>query len=308
MKSPRILELLIPGLFAPTISDPSIRTPKVLGRIFGRGRVFADPAEAWESVLAIRLGYRQSDGGLRTWYAWPVRLIPGIRDMVAQPVPALTPEEWMQLRAVAEPEFDALGAEWIFAGREPLECSLAEDGEWDGPPPSIAWGRPIRVPSLTSAIQRRLQVFLAALPMVWTAHDVNEERRRSNLPEVHSLWMWSPGLPCQTPDVLQVAGGAALVDRLCQTAGVAWTGDLMDTRAQLTVIDSLLRFRDGPHREEIIESISEDLLYTRLRQLRKGHFETLVIRDPGVAQVHLSRWEARRFWRRSRGFQDVVVA
>lgn len=299
-------EILVPGLFAPVTADSPPGTPKALARVLGRGRVLADPAESWESLLSHRLGFDQPETGLRTWFGWPVRLIPGIRDMVVQPVPALTPEEWTQLRTAAEPEFNALDAAWIHSGREPLECRFAEDGIWEGQPPSVAWGRPIRVYPLSQPVQRRMQVFLAALPMVWTTHPVNEERRRSALPEVHSLWMWSPGIPAQLSVVQKVATGSALAQRLCQIAGVACSEDPLDAQAQLTVIDSLLRFREGPHRDEIIESISEDLLQTRLRQLRKGHFETLVIRDPGALQVQLSRWEARRFWRRPAELWDLA--
>jgi hypothetical protein len=306
MKSRRILELLIPGLFGAASFNPSVRTPTVLGRVLGRGRVFTDPAESWESLLSLRLGFRQPDAGLRNGFAWPVRFIPGIRDMVVQPVPALTPEEWIELRAAADPEFAALGAEWTYAGREPLEFMLAGAGIWEGLPPSVAWNRAVRVYPLNQPIQRRIQVFLSALPMVWTAHSVNQERTRANLPEVQSLWLWSPGIPAELPDIQQVAASSALAHRLCEIAGVACSDDLLNVQAQLTVIDSLLRFRDGPHREEILESISEDLLYARLRQLNRGRFETLVIRDPGVLQVHLSRWEARRFWRRSAALQDIA--
>ncbi len=292
--------MLVPGLWGIPEQNPDLATPALLARILGRGRFAAGTRPGWEATAADRLGFQAVASGRRRWLALPVSLAAGMTDLVATRVEDLSPGEWESLRAAVLPEFEQAGA--VLQDRVPglPTLELEGEGEWQGPPPSIGLGKPMRVPGLDSPVARRLQVLGNMVQMVWFEHPVNRERLRSGRLPVQGLWFWSPGVPSGAPSVRRVAGGGSLARWLAEEAEVAWSADPFDGQAELVVIDAFSREGGVDRHAALLESLCSDLLAPHIERLRKGKVAEIRLQDPGVAGVRLDRADWRRFWRRGR--------
>jgi hypothetical protein len=294
------VEVLVPGLWRVPGQDPGTRTPPLLARILGRGRLGESGSPAWEAALAARLGFRHVATGRRHWLALPVSLAAGMTDLVASRVEDLTPDEWNALQSALLPELEQSGATL----NEPLPglpvLELDGEGDWEGPPPSAGLGRPLRVPRLNSEVARRLQVLANTVQMLWFEHPVNRERAGSGRAPVQGLWFWSPGVPPGTPSPARVAGGGNVARWLAEAAGAAWSGDPFAPDADLIVIDAFAREEDVTRHRALLESLCADVLTPHLTRLRAGRVAELRVHDPGTALLRLERADWRRFWRRGR--------
>lgn len=305
MREEKVAELVLPGLFRMSAEASIQSLPKRIQRVFSRGQILPDRSAGWESLLAFRLGYEQPESGMRSWFVWPVHLVSGMSDLVAHGIEDLSWEEWQSLRGEAEPEMVALQGLWqdsvepVSSVVDWLEVQLEAEGRWEGLPPSTGWGRPMQIPSLDQPVHRRLQVFTATLPMLWSTHPSNVQRQQTGRRIAHSLWFWSPGERPSLPETTcrRVAGGGSLARCLCSRSVVAWTDDPLDTKADLTIMERLLRV-PARQQSEMLEHFSDTLLARRLQELLRGDWSKLVIRDPGFWQIHLSRGQWLRFWRR----------
>jgi hypothetical protein len=294
------LEILVPGLWPRPGDEPYRETPPLLAKMLGRGDVTLSRVAGWEKAAADRLGFRSPAAGHRRWLAVPVSLTAGLGDAVAQPVEDLAQEEGAALLGSILPELEAASAVMRPVAPGLFELELEAEGEWDMAPPSVALGRPIRVPRLQSVVTRRLQILGNAVQMAWFDHPVNGERVRTGRTPVHGLWFWSPGVPVESPTVRRVAGGGAVAAWLAAAAGVAWSADPLERQADLTVVDVLLRAEHAGRHGDLLASFSEDLLQARLERLREGQASEIRVHDPGVALLRLRRSDWRRFWRRPR--------
>lgn len=313
---PRVTHLL-PGLWAPTAGVPdTIQSPWVqrLARWLGRARADGtiETAAGWEAALAERLGYRQPDGGHRTWLAQPVQLTPGMKDLVAHPVDAVADAEREALWSAAEPELEAADASLRLAEDGLWELQLEAEGRAGGPPPSMGLGRSMVAPSLEGELARRLQVLGNGLQMAWFQHPVNLEREREGRGGVHGLWLWSPGCASEATSVRRVCGGGAIARWLAQGADVDWKADPAAAPATdgdtVVVVDALAAPPSYERRLEILESVAEDVVAPKVRSLMRGGLATLEFVDTqagdGVGQSETARVLERRdtlaFWRRPR--------
>jgi hypothetical protein len=299
------VEIVVPGLWPRAGEEPNTETPALLAKMLGRGAVGPSGIAGWEKAVADRLGFRSPGAGRRRLLALPVSLTAGMTDAVAQAVEDLGSEESAALAKAILPELEAAAAEMREVATGLFELELEADGEWDAPPPSVALGRPIRVPRLTSGVARRLQVLGSAVQLAWFSHPVNEERTRTGRVPVQGLWFWSPGVPAEPAAVRRVAGGGPIAAWLAAAAGVAWSGDPLDRQADLTVVDALLRAEHAGRRAELLASVSEDILEPRLGLLRAGRISEIRIHDPGVALLRLQRTGWRRFWRRPKAIDRM---
>ena len=295
-----VVEVLVPGLWRIPAQDPDPATPALLARMLGRGHLVDSTSPGWEAAAADLLGFQRATSGRRRWLALPVSLAAGMTDLVATQVEDLAPDEWESLRAAVLPELDQADATWQteVAGLPTLE--LEGEGDWEGPPPSVSLGRPMRVPKLDSPVARRLQVLANMVQMVWFEHPVNQERVRSGRMPVQGLWFWSPGVPSGVPSVHRVAGGGNVARWLAEGAGVAWSADPFDSQAELAVIDVFSREEHGHRRDALLQSLSSDVLAPQIARLRSGQVAEIHLHDPGVARLRLGRADWRRFWRRGR--------
>ena len=299
MKS-AVVEILVPGLWQISEWGPDQETPVPLARMLGRGLLTDSASLGWEATAAEALGFRRSASGRRRWVALPVSLTAGLTDLVASPVVDLTPDEWALLRASVATEIEEAGAVLVDAAPGLHILEIEGEGDWDLPPPSTGFARPIRVPRLSSSIARRLQALINSVQMLWFEHPVNLERVRSGRRPVQGLWLWSPGAPTDTPAVQRVAGGGGLAKWMADTAGVAWSADPLDTRADLVVLEAFSASRTTDQPGMPLESLCTDLLVPHLARLRRGGLAEIRIDDPGVARLSLSKADWRRFWRRPR--------
>lgn len=296
----RPIEVLVPGLWSRRDDAPDPRTPGLLAKILGRGEMAPSTAVGWEDAAAARLGFRPSVSGRRRWLAVPVSLTAGMTDVVAQAVGDLGPEDSAALVQSILPELEAASAALRETSPGLFELKLDAEGDWDMPPPSAAVGRPIRTPRLESPAARRLQVLGTAVQMAWFNHPVNAERARRGHAPVHGLCFWSPGIRDGTPAVRGIAGGGAIAAWLAEAAGVAWSADPLCREADLAVLDALQRAEHAGRRDEMLGSLSGDLLAPLLTRLREGAADELRLHDPGTAVLRLRRSDWRRFWRRPR--------
>jgi len=294
------MEILVPGLWPRPGDGPDEATPALLAKMLGRGAVLPSAAVGWEDVAAARMGFKPSPSGRRRWLAVPVSLTAGMTDVVAQAVDDLGPEDTAALRESIGPELEAAGASLRETSPGLFELVLDADGDWGMPPPSAALGRPLSSPRLESPIAQRLQVLGNAVQMAWFNHPVNEERAGRGRAPVQGLWFWSPGIPDGTPEVRRIAGGGATAAWLAQAAGVAWSADPLDRQAELAVLDAFLRAEDPGRRDQLLTSLSGDLLAPCLARLREGGTEELRVHDPGTALLRLRRSDWSRFWRRQK--------
>lgn len=295
-----VVELLVPGLWRVPERSPDPVTPALLARMLGRGRLTESVSLGWEATTAGLLGFRKTTSGRRHWIALPVSLAAGLTDLVATPVVDLTPDEWDSLRTSVATEIEKAGANLQDAPPGLHILELEGEGAWEAAPPSTGLGRPMRIPRLDSPIARRLQVLGSTVQMLWFEHPVNQERVRTGRMPVHGLWFWSPGVPTETPTVQRVAGGGSLAKWLADAAGVAWSADPLDTRAELVVLEAFSVGRSMDQTGVLLESLCADLLAPHLARLRRGEWAEIRIDDPGVARLSLSKAEWRRFWRRPR--------
>lgn len=302
------VEILVPGLWPQAGEGPDPETPQLLAKMLGRGDLLRSAAAAWESEAADRLGFRPASGGRQRWLALPVSLTAGMTDAVAQAVEDLGPDDAGALLASILPELEAASASMREAAPGLFELELDAEGDWDMPPPSAAFGRPIRAPGLESGVARRLQVLGNAVQMAWFDHPVNDARVRAGRAPVQGLWFWSPGVPAATPLVRSIAGGGAVAAWLAAAAGVTWSADPLERQADLTVIDALLRAEHAGRRSDLLVSVSEDLLQPRLARLRAGAIREIRVHDPGVAVLRLQRSGWRRFWRRPKRMDAPPVS
>ncbi|AGA33105.1 hypothetical protein TVNIR_1435 [Thioalkalivibrio nitratireducens DSM 14787] len=303
------MEILTPGLwgYARERRDPAAPTPRTLSLILGRGRPEHSDHRGWEEVLASRLGYRRGTGGRQRLLAFPVSLTPGMHDLVAAAVPDLTAEESRALWETAVPELERSGGRRREAFPGVSELEFDGSGDWDGPPPSAGFGRPMPAPRLANAMARRLQVLGNAVQMLWFDHPVNRERRASGRSPVQGLWFWSPGVRRAAPTIRRVAGGGLFAQWLATTAAVAWTADPLDERADLAVVDALMVTATTERVEALLHSLSEEILRPRIERLRSGAVTELRVHDPGVTLVRVARSDWRRFWRRPRPLGPPAV-
>jgi hypothetical protein len=295
-----VVEVLVPGLWRIPEQNPGQVTPVLLARMLGRGRLAESASLGWESTAAELLGFRKPASGRRRWVALPVSLAAGLTDLVATRVADLTPEEWDSLRASVQTEVEKAGATLRDAAPGLPTLELEGEGDWEAPPPSTGLGRPMRVPKLDSPIARRLQVLGNMVQMLWFEHPVNLQRVRSGRMPVQGLWFWSPGVPSGVPSVQHVAGGGSLGRWLAEGAGVAWSADPFDRRAELVVIDAFSREGAVDGHATLLESLCSDVLAPRIEQLRAGQVAEVRLHDPGVTGLRLDRADWRRFWRRGR--------
>ncbi|MBS0003097.1 MAG: hypothetical protein KFF45_08465 [Thioalkalivibrio sp.] len=294
------MEVLIPGLWPRPGEVPDPGTPALLAKMLGRGEVAPSPAIGWEDAAAFRLGFRPSVSGRRRWLGVPVSLTAGMTDAVAQAVEDLGPEDTAALVQSILPELEVASAALRETSPALFELELDAEGDWNMPPPSAALGRPIRTPRLESAAAQRLQVLGTSVQMAWFNHPVNEERASRGRAPVHGLWFWSPGTPDATPAVRGIAGGGAIAAWLAEAAGVAWSADPLDREADLTVLDAFQRGEHSGRRDQMLASLSGDLLAPRLTRLRAGGADELRLHDPGTAVLRLRHSDWRRFWRRQK--------
>ncbi|TVP90281.1 MAG: hypothetical protein EA347_03295 [Thioalkalivibrio sp.] len=300
------MEILVPGLWLRPDEPPDAGTPALLAKMLGRGEVAPSPAIGWEDAAAARLGFRPSASGRRRWLAVPVSLTAGMTDAVAQGIEDLGPEETAALLQSIRPELEAASAALSETSPGLFELELDAEGDWGMPPPSAALGRPIRTPRLEGPAAQRLQVLGNAVQMAWFSHPVNEERASRGRAPVQGLWFWSPGIPDATPAVRGIAGGGAIAAWLAAAAGVAWSADPLDRDAELAVLDAFLRAEDTGRRDQLLASLSGDLLDPRLARLRAGGAEELRVHDPGTALLRLRRSDWRRFWRRPKNLASTA--
>lgn len=293
-------EVLVPGLWRVPGQDPDPATPALLARMLGRGRLDDSTSTGWETATAELLGFKRATSGRRRWLAMPVSLTAGMTDLVATRVEDLALDEWESLRAAVRPELEQAGGTWQaeVGGLPTLE--LEGEGDWEGPPPSVALGKPMRVPKLDSPVARRLQVLGNMVQMLWFEHPVNQERVRSGRMPVQGLWFWSPGVPSGVSSVHRVAGGGSVARWLAEGAGVAWSADPFDSQAELAVIDVFSREEHDHRRDALLQSLSSDVLAPQIARLRSGQVAEIRLHDPGVACLRLGRADWRRFWRRGR--------
>lgn len=294
------VEILVPGLWPRVGGQSATATPPLLAKLLGRGEILRSDALAWESTAAARLGFQPASRGTRRWLALPVSLTAGMTDAVAQAVEDLPSDDAEALLASIHPELEAASVAVRSVAPGLFELELDAEGDWDVPPPSVAFGRPIRVPDLGSGVARRLQVLGNAVQMVWFGHPVNDARLQAGRNPVQGLWFWSPGVPVGPPDVRSLAGGGVLAAWLAAHAGVAWVADPLEANSDLIVIDALQRGEHAGRRGDLLGSVVEDVLQPRLQRLRSGEITEIRLHDPGVALLRLQRSDWRRFWRRPR--------
>jgi hypothetical protein len=271
------------------------------------GRARSEPTvdTGWETELAYALGFRQPAAGERRWLAVPVSLAPGLTDLVATRVEDVDAGQIEALWGAASAELEFAGAarEARFPGLDLLV--MAGEGHWEGLPPSVGLGRSMQALRLDSPIYRRLQVLANNLQMVWFEHPVNRARVAAGQSPVHGLWLWSPGLPSEPPAVRRVAGGGLHARWLAEQAQVPWSADPLDPSADWTVLD-VFQYPRAPGRfAGLLQSLSDDVLQSRIDRLRRDGSVTLVLHDPGVARLRLNRRDWRRFWIRARGLVPV---
>ncbi|WP_296758065.1 hypothetical protein [Thioalkalivibrio sp.] len=295
-----IFEVLVPGLWRIPGQDPDPATPALLARMLGRGHLVGSTSPGWEAAAADLLGFQRVSSGRRRWLALPVSLAAGMTDLVATRVEDVAPDEWESLRAAILPELEQAGATWHTEVGGLPTLDLEGEGDWEGPPPSVALGRPMRVPKLDSPVARRLQVLGNMVQMLWFEHPVNRERLRLGRMPVQGLWFWSPGVPAAAPSVQRIAGGGSLARWLAEGAGVSWSADPFDSEAELAVIDVFSRAEHEDRRDVLLESFCSDVLAPRIARLRSGQLAEVRLHDPGAARLRLRRADWRRFWRRGR--------
>ncbi|WP_038040587.1 MULTISPECIES: hypothetical protein [unclassified Thioalkalivibrio] len=308
--------LLLPGLFRraevalPKNGEdpPGIRK---LARWLGRASPLvpgaADPGDAWETQLAKRLGFVQPDSGPRLWLARPVRLTPGMKDLVADPVDEVHQEEREALWEAARPELDAVGATLRLSSGGLWILEMEGEGMGAGIAPSQGLGRSMSPGSMEGDIARRLQILGNALQMAWFQHPVNQAREQYGRDPVHGLWLWSPGRPEGGTPVRAVCGGGPIAHFLADWTALDWSPDPASAagmaRDTVVVLDALGSARDLEQHAELMQSLADDVVQPLMPLLRRGSLEALEFHDP-LARSEPPRVLTRRnsfaFWRRSR--------
>lgn len=322
MNRRRVVHLL-PGLWLPpearAAPGDAVASPvRRLGRWLGQARPsrasggMAGPG--WEPALARLLGYRQPDSGWISWLAQPVQLTPGMKDLVAHPLDAVQEAEREALWAAAEPDLQTAGARLKLSTDGLWLLQMEAEGEWQGSPPSVGLGRPMAARSPGDAAGRRLQVLTNALQMAWFQHPVNLAREQERRPPVQSLWLWSPGHPAEVPAVRRVCGGGPVARWLAAGAEVEWIPDPAAEPAATgdtgVVVEALGAPASPQRREELLASVSEDVVAPKIRSLRQGVLASLQFIDPqidprrgeraaGPRLLILERRDLLAFWRRS---------
>ncbi|WP_373023925.1 hypothetical protein [Thioalkalivibrio sp.] len=301
---------LLPGLWASPGATAADRSAPLrrLARWLGRSRPVEGLAVApgWEVALAKRLGYRQQGTGSRTWLAEPVQLTPGMRDLVASPVDTVANAEREALWSAAQPELEAAGATLALDEDGLWTLSMDAEGEAAGPPPSLGLGRSMVAHSLQGDAARRLQVLATALQMAWFQHPVNLARERQGRGAVHGLWWWTPGYAGGPTGVQRVCGGGAIGRWLARGAGIDWCPDPACTPAEsgdtVVVVDALAAPPSPERRQELLESVADDVVAHGVRGLLRNRLRALEFVDPQSddSARRLERRQLLAFWRRPR--------
>ncbi len=308
--------LLLPGLFRRAEAalpkngedPPGIRH---LARWMGRARPLspapAGARDGWEAQLARRLGFEQPVSGPRLWLAWPVRLTPGMKDLVADPVFEVHQEEREALWEAARPDLAAAGATLRLSSGGLWLLEMEGEGDGTGEPPSTGWGRSMSRGAMDSDVARRLQVLNNALQMTWFQHPVNQAREQSGRAPVHGLWFWSPGRPEGATAVRAVCGGGPVAHFLADWTALDWSPDPASAaemaRDTVVVLDALAGARDLERHAEVMQSLADDVVRPLLPLLRRGYLDALEFHDPLARSEPprvLERRDSLAFWRRAR--------
>lgn len=315
---------LLPGLWPGQVTTHGMgagETPALrrLARWLGRASPGDSPGAGsahpcgWETALAGALSYGPARGGRQTWLAQPVRLTPGMKDVVAEPVSGIDPQEREALWQAAAPELEAAGAVLQLSAHGLWLLEMESDGLVDGWPPSIGCGRSMQAPPLHSDTARRLRVLENGLQMAWFQHPVNQRREADGRDPVHGLWLWSPGETGGEAASRCVLGGGPVARWLAEQAGARWVPDPGAGPAEtngaepVVVVDALAQVPSLERRLEILESVAEDVLAPWVAALRRGRVGRLEIRDPQAAggsvapvELSLTRTGSIAFWRSAR--------
>jgi hypothetical protein len=158
--------------------------------------------------------------------------------------------------------------------------------------------------------------------MILHASPVNRERERRGEPPVNSLWLWGGGrMPHLSGGCWKGVWGAAPLEKaLAELDGAALNAPCDDARAwlsgavpsgrHLVVLDGgylAARRIDVEAWREFITHLDRDWVAPLLEALRDGRLQSLAIAADEGAGFLLQRRGLRRWWRRRRPFEQVIV-
>lgn len=274
----------------------------VLPGLFGFG---AEP-------LAAAPFTRLADGGrpdaAMWWRADPVHLLADRDQLIMLPQTDLTvlPDEARALAQVFNRHYEPDGLylevlhpqRWYLRNTDSWQCrtwnpALLEGGPVDGFMPEGAGGR-------------RLRQIMNEVQMLFHEQPVNRAREAVGQPPINSLWLWGGGClpekPLRAPR--RVITTLPLVKGLARFAGQAsetWPVDLtLATDGETLLAVSVTDFSGDAGK------IESSLLRPLWKRLSTGKLQELRWYAGGNKFYTLTRWGARRFWRRRRRLAQTL--
>lgn len=333
-----MLTLIVPGLIwtRQALADLTCDLPlPAFTTLLGRGRLTQRPAQSSAAILAEinglaaplpvaalrRLALGDHPGEANWLCLDPVRLNFHERGLIVDAPQnlRLTAEEAAALAVALAPTFAELGRlEMLSPERWDLRLSDSAPAFPDLPD---ATGRSAAPLPLEAAYAPWRQALNEA-QMVLHAHPVNRTRAAAGQPVINSLWPWGGGrLPAfetrnaTAYDALwsndPVARGIA---RLLQIEGATLPGSYTSAAARrpLAVFDALehpARSGDAIVWRDELSRFEAEWLAPALEALRGGRLGALRLIAPGelaAAELHVSRGDVWRFWRKPRPLTELA--
>ncbi|MCK9388654.1 MAG: hypothetical protein M0Q22_09735 [Sulfuritalea sp.] len=334
-----MLTLIVPGLIwtRQALADLTYDLPlPAFTTLLGKGRLRQCPpqdaaaslAEAFGLAAPLpaaalrRLALREHPGEADWLCLDPVRLRFEQRSVIVDDPQglALTDEEAVALAVSLAPTFAGLGQLEVIspqcwnlrlAASAPTFQGLAE-----------AVGRSASPLPLDAAYAAWRHAINEA-QMQLHAHPVNQAREAAGQPQVNSLWPWGGGcLPrfgnrvgTHPHDMLWSADPLALgIARLLQIDFAALPDRFTraDARAPLALFDALespARVGDALNWRDELARFEADWLAPALDALRRGRLDALRLLAPGdlgAAELHISRRDLWKFWRKPRALAELA--
>ena len=334
-----MLTLIVPGLIwtRQALADLSFDLPlPAFTALLGKGRLRRHPPQNTADALAeaCALDAPLPTAALR-WYA--LREHPGEADWLClDPVHLrleqralsvddpqnlkLTREESAALAVSLAPTFAAFGRLEVISPQEWNLRLPACAPAFQSLPDAIGRRASALPPDATYAGWRHA---ISEAQVLLHAHPVNKAREAAGQLVVNSLWPWGGGrLPTRdtrshaaTHDAAwsndPVAQGIARLLQIGCAALPAAFGHV-DARAPLAVLDALeapFRTGDALLWRETMERIERDWMVPALDALRSGRLDALRLiapGDPGSAELHVSRRDLLKFWRKPMALTELA--
>ena len=340
--SGRHLALLLPGLCGP-VSDPPVTDyllprPAAIDRLLSRSRVQRAGGADFETTLAHCFGLQGEQQDMLavaslTYLADTGEKSPGYL-LRADPVHlradqsslrlfdshgfSVTPEEADEL-VTAFNEFYA-GRGWRLTAPRPQRWYLslpADPGIRTTPVGQVA-GQVIDPCLPRGDAAADWHALLNEIQMLFHAHPVNSAREQRGEPTINSVWFWGGGL---LPAALQTRADRVATDHplgmgLAQQAGITRLDVPVDADELLAqagdgrlllvhdVLDGPTRYGDIENWVAALQQLEQHWFAPLLAAIREGALSSLEIYPCNGHCYMTNKLQQRRFWKRSRPFED----